>query len=198
MGAYSPVPAVGDDVVGQVMDRCVEPTLAELRRRGIDYRGILYAGLMLTADGPKLVEYNVRFGDPESQVVLPRLTTDLAGLLAEAAAGDRSRRAAASSPTPPSPWCWRPRATRPAPRTGDVIAGIAEAEALGATVFCAGVAAGADGTLVTAGGRVLDVTATGPTLADARARAYAAADRISWPGVHRRPDIARAAAAAAG
>src|SRR4029450_5738187 len=74
--------------VGTVMDRFVAPTLEELRRRGIDYRGVLYAGLMLTEDGPRLVEYNVRFGDPEAQVVLPRLTTDLAELLAAAAAGD--------------------------------------------------------------------------------------------------------------
>ncbi len=95
MGAYSPVPGVGDDVVADVMDRFIAPTLAELRRRGIDYRGVLYAGLMLTPEGPKLVEYNVRFGDPEAQVVLPRLTTDLAGLLAAAAAGDLTRRPAA-------------------------------------------------------------------------------------------------------
>ena len=90
MGAYSPVPAVSDDVVADVMDRFIGPTLAELRRRGIDYRGVLYAGLMLTPEGPKLVEYNVRFGDPEAQVVLPRLTGDLAELLAAAAAGDLS------------------------------------------------------------------------------------------------------------
>ena len=88
MGSYSPVPAADDAVVQTVLDDFVHPTLAELRRRGIDYRGVLYAGLMLTPDGPKLVEYNVRFGDPESQVVLPRLTSDLAALLAEAAAGE--------------------------------------------------------------------------------------------------------------
>ena len=91
MGAYSPVPAVDDALVDDVMARFVAPTLAELRRRGIDYRGVLYAGLMLTPDGPRLVEYNARFGDPEAQVVLPRMTTDLAELLAAAAAGDLTR-----------------------------------------------------------------------------------------------------------
>src|SRR5699024_4852128 len=88
MGAYSPVPSADDALVAEVMRTFVEPTLAELRSRGIDYRGVLYAGLKLTSKGPRLVEYNARFGDPESQVVLPRLTSDLATLLAEAASGD--------------------------------------------------------------------------------------------------------------
>ena len=87
MGAYSPMPMVDDALLGDVMDRFVEPTLATLRARGIDYRGVLYAGIMLTPSGPKMLEYNVRFGDPECQVVVPRLTSDLAALLAEAAAG---------------------------------------------------------------------------------------------------------------
>jgi phosphoribosylamine---glycine ligase len=206
MGAYSPVPAVDDDLVADVMARFVEPTLAELRRRGIDYRGVLYAGLMLTPDGPRLVEYNVRFGDPEAQVVLPRLTTDLAELLAAAAAGDL--------PAAPAP-AFAPGACvavvlaaegYPAtPRAGDPIAGIDAAEAEGAIVFCAGVARaprgdaapapGADAVrLVTAGGRVLDVTATGPTVAAARDRAYRATRRISWPGMFHRTDIALEAA----
>ncbi len=191
MGAYSPVPGVGDALVDDVMRRFVEPTLAELRRRGIDYRGVLYAGLMLTSDGPKLVEYNVRFGDPEAQVVLPRLTTDLAELLAAAAAGDLSQ-------APPPAFDDRARVTvvlategyPAAPRTGDVIAGIDAAEAAGATVFCAGVARSDSGDLVTAGGRVLAVTGAGPTVAAARDHAYRAADLISWPGLHRRTDIA--------
>jgi phosphoribosylamine--glycine ligase len=197
MGAYSPVPAVGDDVVADVMDRFIAPTLAELRRRGIDYRGVLYAGLMLTAGGPKLVEYNVRFGDPEAEVVLPRLTTDLGELLAAAAAGDLTA-------APPPAFAAGAAVTvvlasegyPVAPRTGDVIEGMAEAEAGGATVFCAGVAAGEDGRLVTAGGRVLAVTGYGPTVAAARDHAYRAAGRISWPGLHHRTDIAREAASA--
>jgi phosphoribosylamine---glycine ligase len=203
MGAYSPVPRAGDALVADVMSRFVEPTLAELRRRGIDYRGVLYAGLMLTTDGPRLVEYNVRFGDPESQVVLPRLTSDLAELLAAAAAGDLSR---APAPTFGDDACvtvvLASEGYPAAPRTGDVIEGLSDAEAEGATVFCAGVAraggvgdggGGGDGEvgpLVTAGGRVLDVTGTGPTIAAARDQAYRAASLISWPGMHHRTDIA--------
>jgi len=193
MGAYSPVPMLGADVVGTVMDRCVEPTLAELRRRGIDYRGVLYAGLMLTGEGPKLVEYNVRFGDPEAQVVLPRLITDLAALLAEAAAGrlvSEPRFADDAAVTVVLATDGYPTG----PRTGDAIDGIAAAEAEGADVYCAGVARDGHGRLVTAGGRVLDVTAHGPTVADARSRAYRAASCISWPGVHYRTDIAWEAA----
>jgi phosphoribosylamine--glycine ligase len=194
MGAYSPVPVVDDALVDDVMARFIAPALGELRRRGIDYRGVLYAGLMLTSDGPRLVEFNVRFGDPEAQVVLPRLTTDLAELLAAAAAGDLAR---APAPAFGEDACvtvvLASEGYPTAPRTGDVITGIAAAEAAGATVFCAGVAAGPEGTLVTAGGRVLDVTATAPTVAAARARAYAAAERISWPGLHHRTDIAQEA-----
>jgi phosphoribosylamine--glycine ligase len=196
MGAYSPVPAVDDALVADVMDRFVHPTLAELRRRGIDFRGVLYTGLMLTADGPRLVEFNVRFGDPEAQVILPRLTTDLAELLAAAAAGDLTQ-----APPP----AFGPEACVTvvvstegypvAPRSGDPIAGLAAAEATGATVFCAGVGPGPAGDgLVTAGGRVLAVTAAGPSIADARDRAYAGVAQISWPGMYFRHDIAREAA----
>jgi phosphoribosylamine--glycine ligase len=193
MGAYSPVPEVDDALVADIMARFVEPTLAELRRRGIDYRGVLYAGLMLTAEGPKLVEYNVRFGDPEAQVVLPRLGTDLAELLAAAAAGDLT---AAPAPGFVDDACvtvvLASEGYPATPRTGDVIAGMADAEAAGATVYCAGVGPAPDGgaELVTAGGRVLNVTATGATVADARARAYEAAALMSWPGVQHRTDIA--------
>ena len=126
MGAYSPVPVVTDELLDQVRDRFIEPTLAELRRRGIDYRGVLYAGLMLTADGPRLIEYNVRFGDPETQVVTPRLRSSLSALLAEAASGSIEHEpefgddatvtvVLASEGYPASA------------RTGDPIAGIAEA-----------------------------------------------------------------------
>jgi phosphoribosylamine--glycine ligase len=198
MGAYSPVPVADGEVVGAVMDLCVEPTLAELRRSGIDYRGVLYAGLMLTADGPKLVEYNVRFGDPEAQVVLPRLATDLAELLAQAADG---RITPAGEPRSVDDACvtvvLASEGYPTGPRTGDVIAGLDDAVAsAGATVFCAGVAADDRGRLVTAGGRVLDVTATGTTIAEARDRAYDAASCISWPGLHHRTDIALEAAKA--
>jgi len=194
MGAYSPVPAVDDDVVADVMGRFVEPTLAELRRRGIDYRGVFYAGLMLTPDGPKLIEFNARFGDPEAQVVLPRLTTDLAELLAAAAAGDLTR---APTPTFADGACvtvvLAVEGYPTAPRTGDLITGLDAAEAAGATVFCAGVGRRDDGELVTAGGRVLAVTGHGPTVAAAREHAYKAAELVAWRGMHHRSDIAQEA-----
>ncbi|HEX6420774.1 MAG TPA: phosphoribosylamine--glycine ligase [Acidimicrobiales bacterium] len=196
MGAYSPVPIADEALVDDVMRRFVQPTLDELRRRGIDYRGVLYAGLMLTPEGPRLVEFNARFGDPEAQVVLPRLTGDLAALLAAAAAGDLDR---VPAPTFGPDACvtvvMASEGYPTAPRTGDRIEGVAAAEATGAIVFCAGVARppgdGDTGTgLVTAGGRVLDVTGTGPTVAAARDHAYRAASLISWPGEHHRNDIA--------
>ncbi len=194
MGAYSPVPVAGPEVVDLVMEAAVGPTLRALQQVGIDYRGVLYAGLMLTPDGPKVLEYNVRFGDPETQVVLPRLATDLADLLASAADGalgappafvdDAAVTVVLASEGYPA-----------APRTGDLISGLDAAGGLeGVTVFSAGVGADAEGRLVTAGGRVLDVTGMGPDLATARARAYGAAELISWPGLHRRDDIALAAA----
>jgi phosphoribosylamine--glycine ligase len=197
MGAYSPVPAADGRVIGEVMDRAVEPTLAMLRKLGIDYRGVLYAGLMLTADGPKVIEFNVRFGDPEAQVVLPRLASDLAGLLAGAAAGridvepafvdDAAVAVVLASEGYPT-----------APRTGEPITGIDDAEAVeGVMVFHAGTARDGEGRLVSAGGRVLDVTATGATVAEARARAYAALTHITFPGMHYRGDIAERVVGAA-
>ncbi len=196
MGAYSPVPIVDDSLLGEVMDRFVEPTLAALNARGIDYRGVLYAGLMLTVDGPKMLEYNVRFGDPETQVVVPRLTTDLAQLLMEAAEGRLRSTPLFTADARVTVVC-AAEGYPGRPRTGDVIEGIAEAEALpGVEVFCAGVGGDGAGNLVTAGGRVLNVCGTGPTLNEARLRAYAGVNRISWPGLQVRTDIAAAALAA--
>jgi phosphoribosylamine--glycine ligase len=189
MGAYSPVDLAGDEVVADVVDRFVQPTLDELRRRGIDYRGVLYAGLMFTPDGPRLIEFNVRFGDPETQVVLPRLDSDLGELLAQAAAGGLeqvpvfSRDAQvtvvlASEGYPASP------------RTGDVIVGLDDARAEpGVSVYCAGVRE-RDGDLVTAGGRVLNVCGRGEDVAAAREAAYRGVAHITWPGIHHRHDIA--------
>ncbi|QGG96766.1 phosphoribosylamine--glycine ligase [Actinomarinicola tropica] len=195
MGAYSPVPDVDDALVDQVMDRFVLPTLATLRARDIDYRGVLYAGLMLTPEGPKLVEYNVRFGDPEAEVVLPRYDGDLAQLLAEAASGrieSSPSFTADAAVTVVAAAEGYPRS----PRTGDVISGLDEASSVpGVVVFGAGVARDERGRTVTAGGRVLAVTALAPRLAEARIRAYDAIDRISWPGRFSRGDIAAAAAA---
>jgi phosphoribosylamine---glycine ligase len=194
MGAYSPVPGVGADVVDLVMDRAVEPTLAALRAEGIEYRGVLYAGLMLTADGPKVIEYNVRFGDPEAQVVLPRLSSDLAELLAQAAAGELRVRPVFSEDAAVTV-VLAAEGYPEEPRTGDPITGLDAASAhAGVTVFAAGVAEDGAGRLVTAGGRVVAVTGTGPTIATARDRAYAAAGEIRWSGMQCRTDIAASAA----
>jgi phosphoribosylamine--glycine ligase len=191
MGAYSPLPWLPPGFVDDILARFIEPTLAELRRRGIDYRGVLYAGLMLTPDGPKLVEYNVRFGDPDSQVVLLRLTSDLAALLASAAAGELVD--AATYDDGAAVLVVAAAEGYPAgPRTGDAIEGLEAAAAVdGATVLCAGVAADAEGRLVTAGGRVIDVVGQGPDIATARTRAYESLARLSWAGRHHRTDIAR-------
>ncbi|MGI8985101.1 MAG: phosphoribosylamine--glycine ligase [Acidimicrobiales bacterium] len=190
MGAHSPVPMAGPDVVAEVLERAVAPTLAALRDRGIDYRGVLYAGLMLTRDGPKMVEYNVRFGDPEVQAVLPRYIGDLAQLLAEAAAGriesepTFDERAAVTVVMAAEGYPMNPR-------TGDVIEGLDAADALDdVLVFRAGVALDSAGRCVTAGGRVLAVTGMGDDLAGARATAYGAVSHISWPGMQYRSDVA--------
>jgi len=189
MGAYSPVPFVGPDVVAEVLERMVQPTLAALTARGIDYRGALYAGIMLTAAGPKMLEYNVRFGDPEAQAVFPRYSSDLAALLAEAAAGcigtepQFDDRAAVTVVLATEGYPLDPR-------SGDVIEGLEKADALpDVTVFRAGVARRGD-QWVTAGGRVLDVTGLGTDVAAARATAYDAVSAISWPGMQYRTDIA--------
>jgi len=190
MGAYCPLPWLDDGFADDVVARFVQPTLDELRRRGIDYRGVLYTGLMLTPQGPKLVEYNIRFGDPDSQVVLLRLTTDLAALLAAAAAGrlgepptyadDAAVLVVAAAEGYPT-----------TVRTGDVIEGLDAARGVhGAIVFCAGVALGDDARLVTAGGRVLEVVGRGLDVPTARSRAYAALGHLRWPGAFHRTDIA--------
>jgi phosphoribosylamine--glycine ligase len=195
MGAYSPVPVAGDDVVAMVMDEAVAPTLDALRSMGIDYRGVLYAGLMLTPAGPKMLEYNVRFGDPETQVVLPRLTSDLGELLAAAASGALAGPPTFDDGAAVTVVCAAEGYPRDV-RTGDRIEGIDAANAVeGVSVFCAGVGAGPDGSLITAGGRVLAVTGQGPDLASARRRAYDAVGHITWPGMHHRNDIASAAVA---
>jgi phosphoribosylamine--glycine ligase len=192
MGAYSPVPFVDDALVAQLVDEAVAPLVAVLRARGIDYRGVLYAGLMLTPDGPKVLEYNVRFGDPETQVVLPRYEGDLAALLAQVAAGQLKTTprfvadaavcvVLASEGYPESP------------RTGDAIEGLDDAAGAEHTsVFHAGTRWGDESQVVTAGGRVLGVTAMGPTIDRARAQAYQAVAKLGWSGMHHRTDIADA------
>lgn len=192
MGAWSPLPFLPDGFEEQVARDFIAPTLAELQQRGVDYRGVLYAGFILTDEGPKLLEYNVRFGDPDSQVVLLRMTSDLAALLAAAADGDLT--------TAPEPTFSDDAAVLVvaasegyprSPRTGDAIEGLDAAAAVaGATVLGAGVGQRPDGAVTTAGGRVLNVVGTGATTDDARAAAYAALGHITWPGEHHRTDIA--------
>jgi phosphoribosylamine--glycine ligase len=192
MGAWSPVPFVPDGFEDEVRTTFIEPTLAELRQRGIDYRGCLYAGFMLTAEGPKLLEYNVRFGDPDSQVVLLRMTSSLTQLLVAAADGDLGS-------VPPPTFAddaavlvvAASEGYPQAPRTGDAIEGMEAASAVeGATVLAAGVGE-RDGALVTAGGRVLNVVGRGPDAAAARAVAYEALGHVAWRGMHHRTDIAQ-------
>ncbi len=194
MGAYSPVPVVDATLADGLVADMVAPLVDALRARGIDYRGVLYAGLMLTPDGPRVLEFNVRFGDPEAQVVLPRLQGDVAALLAEVAAG-RLRSTPRFSAESAVCVVLAAEGYPEAPRAGDPIAGLDAAGAIdGVTVFHAGTAAtdpDCSGPVVTAGGRVLGVTALGASLEVARERAYRAAAELSWPGVRYRSDIAR-------
>jgi phosphoribosylamine--glycine ligase len=189
MGAYAPLPWLPPSFVDSVMTRIVEPTLAEMRHRHMPFAGLLYVGLAVTPAGPKVIEFNARFGDPETQVVLPLLETPLAGLLHAAATGTLAAQ-------PPLRWREGSAVTvvlaskdYPAtPRQGDVIEG---AERPG--IVHAGTARRADGALVSAGGRVLAATGTGPTLAEARSAAYRLLEGVTLDGGHFRRDIALAA-----
>jgi phosphoribosylamine--glycine ligase len=188
MGSYSPVPDIGHEEASELVARIHEPVVAALRARGIEYRGVLYAGLMRTPAGPKVLEFNCRFGDPETQAVLPRLRSDLLDAL-EACAGPGGLRPDALE------WSddWAVTvvmASAGYPESsskGDVITGLDELEDV--EVTHAGTAR-RDGELVTAGGRVLNVTGLGATASEARARAYAAVDKIRFEGGQHRRDIA--------
>ena len=194
MGAYSPVPSVPADVESRIWSQIVAPTFEALRAEGSGFRGLLYAGLMLTADGPKVVEFNCRFGDPETEVVVPRLRTDLAELLL-ACATDRLADAKVDWLDDAAVTVVLASEGYPgAYTTGAEIVGLPEAAALeSVSVFHAGTTE-RDGRVVTAGGRVLAVSALGPTLNDARARAYEACGRLSFDGMQYRRDIAETAA----
>ena len=192
MGAYSPVPGVGEPEVEELVDTIHRPVLAELARRGTPFAGLLYAGLMLTEDGPRVLEFNCRFGDPETQSILPRLEGDLLEALVGAALGSLETGLAAGE----SAAVTLVLAAGDYPERGDSgtpIDGVEEAEAAGALVFHAGTARRGE-TLVTNGGRILNVTATGDDLPAARAVAYEAASRISFAGMRFRRDIGLAAA----
>ena len=189
MGAYSPARILTPALEQQALDEIVAPTVATMRADGIPFSGVLYAGLMLTPEGPKLIEYNARFGDPECQVLMTRLEDDLLGLLLATATGTLAahpapRFAGATSLTVVMAAQGYPGT----PRTGGTIAGIANAEQGGAKVFQAGTALADDG-LVAAGGRVLAVTATADDVASAQTKAYLAIDQLAFPTGFCRRDI---------
>jgi phosphoribosylamine---glycine ligase len=198
MGAYSPARHIDEALMDRIQSQVLVPTLDALRREGIDFRGVLYAGLMLTPAGPKVLEYNVRFGDPECQALMPRLESDLLELII-AVCEQRLHEVDVR---------WKPGASccvvlaadgyPDKPRSGDVITGIEAASALpDVAVYHAGTRRNADGEIVTAGGRILTVSATGQDLEDARRKAYEACDRIEFKGKQFRRDIGAPPAPAA-
>ncbi|GAA0950243.1 phosphoribosylamine--glycine ligase [Kribbella koreensis] len=194
MGAYTPLPWAPEGLVEEITEKVLQPTIDELRRRGTPFSGLLYAGLALTSRGVRVIEFNARFGDPETQALLPLLQTPLGGLLYAAATGKLADA---------EPLRWKSGASvavvvaakkYPAkPRSGDVISGIDQAEAGGVRVFHAGTTL-EDGEVVTSGGRVLAVSATGKDLDEARQRAYAGVGQILIKGSQHRTDIALKAA----
>jgi phosphoribosylamine--glycine ligase len=195
MGSYSPVPAIDAERARELCELVHQPVLDELARRGTPFHGVLYAGLMMTESGPKVLEFNVRFGDPETQAILPRLRSDLLAMMeAASVAGGLSGASLQWAPESAVTVVLASAGYPESSSSGDVIKGLDEVPA---EVFVthAGTARGADGRLVTAGGRVLSVTALGADLAAARAAAYAAADMIEFPGKQLRRDIALRAAA---
>ncbi len=193
MGAYSPVPIATPTLVDDVLNNFIQPTITELRRRGIDYRGVLYAGLMITEGGPKLLEYNVRFGDPEAQVVLPRFESSLTELLLEASRGDLRTTPVFTSDAMVTVVC-ATEGYPTSPRVGDRIRGIEEATHTSGVekVYVAGINLDEEQQPITAGGRVLAVTGRGSTIQEARQSAYMGAGKIHWEGLHKRQDIAEA------
>jgi phosphoribosylamine--glycine ligase len=193
MGSYSPVAGFGAAEVEELLEAVHRPVLEELAGRGAPFVGVLFAGVMLTDDGPRVLEFNCRFGDPETQSLLPRVDGDLLGALAGAAAGDLSSVDLEISDGAAVTVVLAAGEYPVANDVGSPIAGIEDAEQGGALVFHAGTALKGD-QLVTNGGRILGVTATGPTVAEARERAYAACSRISFPAMRYRKDIASIAA----
>jgi phosphoribosylamine--glycine ligase len=189
MGSYSPVPGFDPGRVEEIVDSVHRPVVERMAQRGEPFRGVLYAGLMLTADGPRVLEFNVRFGDPETQAVLPRLDSDLLELCRACREPGGLANAGAEFSDDWAVTVVLASAGYPESSSkGDVISGLEDAAKV-AEVVHAGTAE-RDGQVVTAGGRVLNVTGLGPTPADARERAYDAARRISFDGMQMRSDIA--------
>jgi phosphoribosylamine--glycine ligase len=191
MGCYSPVGDLPDGIVDDTMDHVISPVLEQMAADGNPYVGFLYAGLVLTADGPRVLEFNCRLGDPETQVVLPRMEDDLTSLMLAALDGDLAGRKLFWSEGAAVDVVLASEGYPESPRKGDTIFGLDRAEAVdGVQIFHAGTKLdGSD--LVTAGGRVLNVVGTGSTIEEAREQAYQAAGLVQWPGVQYRSDIAR-------
>jgi phosphoribosylamine--glycine ligase len=193
MGAYAPAPLGTPALLEEVKARCLVPVLEVMKRRGAPFSGVLYAGLMLTAEGPKVLEYNVRFGDPEAEAILPRLVGDPFSLFLDVARGRLDPAAVAFAPSAVVTVVLAAPGYPEAPCVGDPIRGLDEARAVpGVRVFHGGTARRGE-VLVTAGGRVLAVTGQGPDLEAAARAAYRAAGCLSWPGLHYRRDIAHRA-----
>lgn len=191
MGAYSPVPQISDEMVQRAIDEIIAPMTEALNAEGIDYRGVLYAGLMITDEGPKVIEFNARFGDPETQVVLPRLQTDLIDVMV-AVVQDRLQTLELAWSEEAAVCVVMAAGGYPNQyNTGEKITGLPEPKAT-EVVFHAGTKE-FDGQIVTSGGRVLGVTALGADLTEARAKAYDLVEQISFAGVHYRTDIANKA-----
>ena len=188
MGAYSPAPIMTPETIERTMREIIEPTMRGMAEMGAPFSGVLFAGLMLTDQGPRLIEYNTRFGDPECQVLMMRLKEDLLVLLNAATDGQLSHVSARWRDDAALTVVMAAKGYPGTPEKGSVISGIGEAEASGAQVFHAGTAL-KDGQLVANGGRVLNVTATGRNVTEAQASAYAAVDLVDWPEGFCRRDI---------
>jgi phosphoribosylamine--glycine ligase len=189
MGAYSPAPVMSPDMIDRAMEEIVRPTVAAMAARGTPFKGVLFAGLMITAEGPKLIEYNARFGDPETQVLMMRLKSDLLAAMLATADGVLDKFDLAWSDDAALTVVYAAEGYPGTPRKGTEIRGLEAARAVdGVEVFHAGTKA-VDGRIVADGGRVLAVTAKGRTVADAQKRAYEALDRIDWPEGFCRRDI---------
>jgi phosphoribosylamine--glycine ligase len=193
MGAYAPVPFVSQELLEEIQRTILQPAVDGLRKEGIPYVGVLYAGLMLTAQGPRVLEFNCRFGDPETQVILPLLESDLVELIQACIAGKLKDARLAVKPAAVVTVVLASRGYPGPYEKGMVIQGLERAEALeGVLIFHAGTRR-AGQQIVTSGGRVLNVTAVAPSLPDAVARAYEAVQHISFEGMHYRRDIGQSA-----
>ncbi|HUS55390.1 MAG TPA: phosphoribosylamine--glycine ligase [Thermohalobaculum sp.] len=190
MGAYSPAPVMTPEIERRALDEIVRPCIAEMARRGTPYRGVLYAGLMIDKSGPRLIEFNVRFGDPECQVLMLRLASDFLPALIACAKGGLDQVSLDWNPEPAITVVMATEGYPGSYKKGTEIKGLDAAGAIdGVTIFHAGTEA-ADGRILANGGRVLNVSATGRDIAEARSRAYAAVDCIDWPEGFCRADIA--------